>query len=484
MAILDSLRKLRRWDEEALHFVDLCCGSAMTATFLALSAPKSTVTAVDIRPPQHLPHFHEAGIANVRYLCEDMTRPGFLEVMEKALLDVALPAIALSVVATQIYNRFPQLVLGKGGRASDWAHVVAITTRGPEERYERWAHGLAQLLPEVPVLWTSNSLEAAHWDSQQQVEVLWLLAQLRVPKTGFAAEHVQRCQENAARISEELQPADLSRLAWSLARLQKLPAATAQALAAQALPQVEAFEPADLARLAAALCRFLLGLDMSESVLQSRINELRERPILPMLVIDSMLPGQRLVFNSPNKELQVLVEEEQDIGVIGMVRSRFGTSPARHGVSATLKQVNFNQWELKALRHFKVLGPAEHDGDITRAKVEWVNDETSEEDVKLAETLVPLVDEWTATLMEMGKERYDGQLADILKDLGDMPEAKAPGQLAIWVAALVNPIPALGVAYEIRPAVLSASSVRERLEVAIEGIRGSIDHISGKRKLF
>ncbi|CAE7686063.1 unnamed protein product, partial [Symbiodinium necroappetens] len=130
--------------------------------------------------------------------------------------------------------------------------------------------------------------------------------------------------------------------------------------------------------------------------------------------------------------------------------------------------------ELKALRHFKVLGPAEHDGDITRAK----------EDVKLAETLVPLVDEWTATLMEMGKERYDGQLADILKDLGDMPEAKAPGELAIWVAALVNPIPALGVAYEIRPAVLSASSVRERLEVAIEGIRGSIDHISGKRKLF
>ena len=27
---------------EALHFVDLCCGSAMTATFLALAAPKST----------------------------------------------------------------------------------------------------------------------------------------------------------------------------------------------------------------------------------------------------------------------------------------------------------------------------------------------------------------------------------------------------------------------------------------------------------
>ncbi|CAE7797332.1 unnamed protein product, partial [Symbiodinium sp. CCMP2456] len=223
-------------------------------------------------------------------------------------------------------------------------------------------------------------------------------------------------------------------------------------------------------------CQALLGLKISGG----RSSHGLQTALCAM----SPRPRRRGVGIALVQELQVLVEEEQDIGVIGMVRSRFGTSPARHGVSATLKQVNFNQWELKALRHFKVLGPAEHDGDITRAKVEWVNDETSEEDVKLAETLVPLVDEWTATLMEMGKERYDGQLSDILKDLGDMPEAKAPGELAIWVAALVNPIPALGVAYEIRPAVLSASSVRERLEVAIEGIRGSIDHISGKRKLF
>ncbi|CAE7940626.1 unnamed protein product [Symbiodinium sp. KB8] len=434
----------------------------MTATFLALSAPKSTVTAVDIRPPQHLPHFHEAGIANVRYLCEDMTRPGFLEVMEKALLDVALPAIvlgmhccgALSVVATQIYNRFPQcvaillcpccLLRNIDVKRADSLmpevpkSLLSLSEARPEERYERWAHGLAQLLPEASVL--------GHDEGAWQLYV-GLLVHLRC-----AVVEYQDLWSACSGSSQVLQGLKIS-----------------------GVPETKSAAFVGSLKASSVSCRH---------VLQSRINELRERPILPMLVIDSMLPGQRLVFNSPNKELQVLVEEEQDIGVIGMVRSRFGTSPARHGVSATLKQVNFNQWELKALRHFKVLGPAEHDGDITRAKVEWVNDETSEEDVKLAETLVPLVDEWTATLMEMGKERYDGQLADILKDLGDMPEAKAPGQLAIWVAALVNPIPALGVAYEIRPAVLSASSVRERLEVAIEGIRGSIDHISGKRKLF
>eukprot|EP00439_Symbiodinium_sp_Y106_P024029 s2481_g2.t3 len=265
MAIVGSLRKWRQWDEEALHFVDLCCGSAMTATFLALSAPKSTVTAVDIRPPQHLPHFREAGIANVRYLCEDMTRPGFLDVMEKALLDVALPAIvlgmhccgALSVVATQIYNRFPQcvaillcpccLLRNIDVKRADSLmpevpkSLLSLSEARPEERYERWAQGLAQLLPEAtcerlpdmltpcnamifaqksrsdgddeterhltlnaPALWTSKSLEAAHWDRHQQVEVLWLLAQLRAPKTGFAADHVQR--ETAARISEEPGP--------------------------------------------------------------------------------------------------------------------------------------------------------------------------------------------------------------------------------------------------------------------------------------
>ena len=44
-----------------------------------------------------------------------------------------------------------------------------------------------------------------------------------------------------------------------------------------------------------------------------------------------------------------------------------------------------------------------------------------------------------------------------------MPPADKPHRRAMWVAALINPLPALGVALEIRPAVLQASSKRYTL---------------------
>ncbi|CAE7315406.1 unnamed protein product [Symbiodinium sp. CCMP2592] len=210
MAIVGSLRKWRQWDDEALHFVDLCCGSAMTATFLALSAPKSTVTAVDIRPPQHLPHFREAGIANVRYLCEDMTRPGFLDVMEKALLDVALPAIvlgmhccgALSVVATQIYNRFPQCVA--------ILLCPCCLLRGIDVKRAD------SLMPEVPKHTGEKRVPPANNTEDSSKKFVYQPFAARAGAVdvekpgssalGFAADHVQGCQENAARISEEPAP--------------------------------------------------------------------------------------------------------------------------------------------------------------------------------------------------------------------------------------------------------------------------------------
>jgi hypothetical protein len=54
----------------------------------------------------------------------------------------------------------------------------------------------------------------------------------------------------------------------------------------------------------------------------------------------------------------------------------------------------------------------------------------------------------------------------------------------MWVAALINPLPALGVALEIRPAVLQASSVANALGVVTQGIRSSIDHVNGTKPLF
>ena len=58
-----------------------------------------------------------------------------------------------------------------------------------------------------------------------------------------------------------------------------------------------------------------------------------------------------------------------------------------------------------------------------------------------------------------------------------MPEAEYVDDRALWVAALINPLPALGVALEVRPAALAASSALERLGVVEEGIRDSIKRL-------
>ena len=48
------------------------------------------------------------------------------------------------------------------------------------------------------------------------------------------------------------------------------------------------------------------------------------------------------------------------------------------------------------------------------------------------------------------RERAPGQLDKILNDLGPMPECELPDEVAFWVGALVNPLPALGVCKEVR----------------------------------
>jgi hypothetical protein len=74
-----------------------------------------------------------------------------------------------------------------------------------------------------------------------------------------------------------------------------------------------------------------------------------------------------------------------------------------------------------------------------------------------------------------GWERSRGQLDWLLGELGPMPPAERVDSRAVWVAALINPIPALGVAPEVRPAVLAAQTSAERVEVVTQGLRVSIE---------
>lgn len=106
------------------------------------------------------------------------------------------------------------------------------------------------------------------------------------------------------------------------------------------------------------------------------------------------------------------------------------------------------------------------------------NEDENRVDIKTSEALEPLVNTWLA-LVRAGHERQPGHIDIVLEHLGPMPPAHQFTNRALWVCALINPLPGLGVAYEIRPAALRAQSARERVEVAISGIRASIAHLDG-----
>jgi hypothetical protein len=94
----------------------------------------------------------------------------------------------------------------------------------------------------------------------------------------------------------------------------------------------------------------------------------------------------------------------------------------------------------------------------------------------LAAALPALVDEWRALVIARKRERQPGRVQSILSQIGTIPGCDRPAELALWVAALINPIPALGVACEIRPAILCAPTAGHMIRIASHGIKLSIAH--------
>ena len=83
-----------------------------------------------------------------------------------------------------------------------------------------------------------------------------------------------------------------------------------------------------------------------------------------------------------------------------------------------------------------------------------------------------------------GRERSPGQLDGVMRDLGPMPEADAPSARALWIAGLINPLPALGVALEVRPAALMAPTAEVRLQVVEMGLQDSIERLKSPGPTF
>lgn len=247
--------------------------------------------------------------------------------------------------------------------------------------------------------------------------------------------------------------------------------------------------------------------------LKNRMNQVMEKDTqLPLVVLDSMLPRQVLNITIHNGLLMELVrsrlqEETPSLGMIGKARLADGSSVTlTSGVEVEFvgtprvsdKGLHLS---LKGTRRFRVDESTVEttSSGWTEAKVEFLNStlddkaELSSVDPMSISRAMQTAREFTdpnfrlegKSLVEAWlelarkRERKVGQIDQLLEDLGPMPSWKAPTECAMWVGALINPIPAMGVALEIRPQLLLAKTAEERTQIARDGIWDSILRMQG-----
>ena len=253
-------------------------------------------------------------------------------------------------------------------------------------------------------------------------------------------------------------------------------------------------------------------------VLQERMETIRAREasleVLRILVLDASVPKQVLPLqfdgDNPARELNAGTRLGENVG-LGDAFGMLGQAPSNgqilpNGVEVVVTRLMTKPSgealvELTASRRFKIIGsPFEDENGVPSARVEWIDESegageqmvqgstTSEgetvdpsscddEAKALAMELPGLVDEWRALVISRKRERQPDQLKLIMSHLGPMPSIDRPAELACWVAGLINPIPALGVAYEIRPALLCSPTVGDMIRVSHRGISLSIENL-------
>ena len=134
-------------------------------------------------------------------------------------------------------------------------------------------------------------------------------------------------------------------------------------------------------------------------------------------------------------------------------------------------------------------------------------DDTSEDvdpaTIDHATRLIPLVERWidlasdestydntevvAATRRKSGEPGLSVDAAALIRkvqsELGEMPRPSTPTAFCLWVAALINPLPPLGVSTECRGAILEAKSAKVRLEILERTLVKSLNNLDGTRPL-
>ena len=221
-----------------------------------------------------------------------------------------------------------------------------------------------------------------------------------------------------------------------------------------------------------------------------------------LLVLDALLPGQKLRCEAAPPAFRELCESSAEpLVVVG--RNRWFVLTRGVEVGATVEgeevvltptgriaevgverlgddddrwtgRVGSVEWLGSLQGDDLILSP---DDEYCRAKaIDHAGCLGNEEGVgrleRLGATLEELSSEWME-LMRTERPPATEQLEKVVSELGREPPAE-PNARALWVAALINARPDLGVAMEIRPAVLTARSTSRRMSMAEDGLRESI----------
>ncbi|CAB9509139.1 ATP-dependent protease La (LON) domain [Seminavis robusta] len=247
--------------------------------------------------------------------------------------------------------------------------------------------------------------------------------------------------------------------------------------------------------------------------LQKRMDQVMERDTtLPLVVLDAMLPRQVLNITVKNGLLMELVrqrlqEETPSFGMVGHAKLANGkqvtlSSGVEVEIVGNPKVTDEGlHLSLKGTRRFRIFDKEQIEttpSGWTQAKVQFLNstqeDRADDTDTMSMARAMQMAREFSEpnlameeqqSLVEMWlelartRERRPNQIDQLLQDLGPMPSWKDPSECAFWVGALINPIPAMGVAFEIRPKLLLAKTAEERTQIALDAIWNSIQHMQG-----
>jgi len=224
---------------------------------------------------------------------------------------------------------------------------------------------------------------------------------------------------------------------------------------------------------------------------------------LPLFVLEPLLPGQKMHLHVFEPRYIALTQRALTESALD---KRFGmvAATAHRGLSMYGVTVRITDWgtdhsgarfflTVVGERRFRILRTWDVDG-YRNAEIAWANDaapDVRESSMDLAaatsadltvaneRAALPgrlmareckvLIDEWCLAV-----EKSTRRLDSLLDELGPVPDADQAEKLGLWCAALINPLPPLGLAPEIRLRALECTDSVERLQIVIRATESSL----------